>query len=673
MPHGYMGKILSVDLSTGAIEEREVAAEQYSRSLSGMGLAVETLFREIPAGADPMGPDNVLGLVSGLLTGTGAQMVGRFMAAGKSPLTGGWGDANGGGHFSPAIKRAGYDGIFFKGAADRPVYLFCGDGRAELRDAAGLMGLDTVATEEQLRAETGIKDLKVACIGPAGERRSLLAGIVTEGARIAARSGLGGVMGAKNLKAVALAGKAKIECHDPKTIAALSKDFSAWMKQGDKTASRLPGWLNRVLARFMRVSPMGFAATSDMTRMFLRAYGTIITNVLSSEMGDSPVKNWKGAGATDFPLSTHSGALDPVKIVAHQRERYHCYSCPLGCGGIMDLAGKTRFDLGETHKPEYETCASFGSLILNNDLDAVFYLNDLLNRAGMDTIGAGSAVAFAMECFEQGLLSADECDGIEPRWGDATATIALVEKMVRREGIGDLLADGAKKAAERLGRGSEKLAMHAGGQDLPMHDPRLDPGFAVAYSMEPTPARHTNYSYLYLELFGLDKIFPGLPPVEAFYRKSSRAAHPGGKDDLLAAASRYLQVANGAGSCIFGLECGPRYPLLAYLNAATGWDRSPTEWLDTGERIQHLRQAFNVKHGVTPGRHFKLPPRVEGDPPLASGPLKGVRLPVDELNRGFARKMFWDNDGRPDPNRMRELGLTEAADELDLTSTFKGQ
>jgi aldehyde:ferredoxin oxidoreductase len=664
MPNGYMGKVLWVDLSSGKIEEEEVPDRVYEMVLSGMGLSAWMLMREIPKGADPMGPENVLGLVTGVLTGTGAQMTGRWMAVGKSPLTGGWGDANGGGQFAPAIKRCGYDGIFVKGASAKPVYLKIVDGKAELLDASHLWGLDTVETEAKLREESGKKNLQVACIGPAGEKRSLLAGIVTDQARIAARSGLGAVMGSKNLKAVALAGKAKIEAADPETIGRLSKRFGKFVVSGDRAAGFIGPRAIRAIAKFMRISPLGFGAGGPAIPMTFRAFGTIVTNVMSAEMGDSPVKNWKGAGMTDFPMSTHSSKLSPDKIIAVQEKRYHCYSCPIGCGGILELTGKTRFNLGETHKPEYETCSSFGSLILNHDLDAIFLVNDLLNRAGMDTIGAGAAVAFAMECFEQGILGKDDLGGLDLTWGNAEAAIELTKKLIAREGIGDLLADGTKRAAARIGKGAEAFAMQAGGQELPMHDGRLDPGFNVAYSMEPTPARHTNYCYMYLEMFALHKIFPGLPAVDMVYKKSSRLSTRD-REIVLSAASKFLQIVNGAGSCLFAAYCGPAYPLIQYLNAATGWNKEPNQYLEIGERIQHLRQAFNVKHGRVPGRDFKLPGRVNGDPPLAAGPLKGIRVPIEELNRNFARAMNWDESGRPLPERLRALGLEETAEELE--------
>jgi aldehyde:ferredoxin oxidoreductase len=658
-----MGKVLRVDLDTGSIEEEQIPDQIYEQVLSGAGLAAWISFSAIPRDADPLGPENVLGFVSGLLTGCGANMVGRWMATAKSPLTGGWGEANGGGTFSPAIKRAGYDGIFIRGISSKPVYLRVIDGKAELADASQLWGLDTVATEQRIKEETERRDLQVACIGPSGERLSLISGIVNDGARIAARSGVGAVMGSKRLKAVALSGKAKIEAHDPERIKNLSKDFSQWVKAGEKSARWMTSGVTRLLSRFMRVSPFGFGGSGDMIRAVLRNYGTIVANVISAETGDSPVKNWKGTGYRDFPIATHSSKLEAGRILAHQQKRYHCYSCPIGCGGILDLSGKTRFAIAETHKPEYETCSAFGSLILNNDLDALFMINDLLNRAGMDTISAGSSVAFAMECVEQGILGPEETDGLDLSWGNTGAVLELVKKMIDRDGIGDVLADGAAKAAERVGRGSEALAMHAGGQDLPMHDGRLDPGFALSYSMEPTPARHTNYSYLYLELYALHKIFPGLPAVDMVYRKSSRLSTQQ-KEILLSAASKFMQVVNGAGACLFAVQCGPQYPLIDYLNAATGWNRKPQDYLEIGERIQHLRQAFNVKHGKVPGRDFRLPPRAIGDPPLSAGPLKGVRVPIEELEKSFAKAMGWDDQGRPLPERLEALGLTEVAEEL---------
>jgi aldehyde:ferredoxin oxidoreductase len=665
MNKGYMGKILKVDLSSGSIEEEVIPDQLYEQVLSGAGLAVRLLYDRIPRDADPLGPDNTLGLVTGLLTGTGAYMMGRWMAVGKSPLTGGWGEANAGGNFAPAIKKCGYDGIFFRGISERPVYLKVVHGRAELADASHLWGKDVVETENLLKKELGqsYKNVRVVCIGPAGENQSLISGIVNEGARIAARSGLGAVMGSKRLKAVALVGNRQITSKDPEGIKKLSKRFARWMVSTDSIASRFPAKMLNYMGRFLRVSPVGFASPGDFAKLAFRAFGTIVTNVLSSENGDSPVKNWKGAGFKDFPISTHADKLNPGIVIKNERRKYHCYSCPLGCGGIMDLEGKTRYDLKETHKPEYETMCAFGALILNNDIDSIYLINDMLNRAGMDVISAGSTVAFAMECFEQGILTQQDLGDMDLKWGNADAVIGLLQKMIYREGIGDVLADGVKKASERLGKGADRFAIHAGGQELPMHDSRNDPGWGVCYSMEPTPGRHTNYSYQFIELFAMHRVFKSLPSYPQVFTRTSRNS-PKGKEVLLSAASKYCQICNGAGGCFFGLQMAGNLPIIKYLNAATGWNKTPEQYLEVGERIQHLRQAFNIKHGKMPGKDFKLHPRAAGDPPLEYGPLKGVRVPISELNRNFARAMGWDEMGKPLKDRLMELGLSDVAEEL---------
>ena len=659
MPKGYMGKILMVDLTTGAMQEETIADSVYEQVLSGAGLAARILFDRIPKDADPLGPDNILGLVSGLLTGTGAFMVGRWMAVGKSPLTGGWGESNCGGNFAPAIKHCGYDGIFFKGISEKPVYLKIVNGKAELCDASQLWGQDAVETEEILQAEIG-RNAKVACIGQAGENKSIISGIVNDRGRIAARSGLGAVMGSKRLKAVALVGAQKIVSHDPAKVKKLSQKFGNYIKMGEFITRNFPGKMMTFLGKFMRVSPVLFATAGDGTKFALMAYGSCVTTVMSSENGDSPVKNWKGAGFKDFPIQTHSVKLSPDAMIANEYRKYHCYGCVIGCGGLLNLEGKTRYALKKSHKPEYETICAFGALILNNDIDALFYINELLNRAGMDSISAGSAVGFAMECFEKGILSKDDLGGLDLKWGNVQAVIELLRKMINREGIGDILADGVKKASERIGRNSNMFAVHAGGQELPMHDCRNDPGYGVAYSMEPTPGRHTNYCYQYLELFALHKIFKSLPKPEMLFTRGGRLSTQD-REILLAAASKYMQICNAVGCCLYALQLAANFPIINYINAATGWDKKPEEYLVIGERINALRQAFNIKHGKIPGRDFKLAPRAAGEPPLEYGPLKGVRLPMDELNRKFARAMGWDENGKPLKDKLIELRLSDVA------------
>jgi len=663
MGNGYTGKILNVDLSSGQIEEEQIPDATYERFLAGAGLGAKILFDRIPKGADPMGPDNVLGFVSGLLTGTGALFTGRWMVVGKSPLTGGYGEANCGGSFSPAIKRCGYDGIFVKGTSEGPVYLFVARGKAELKDASHVWGKDATEAERLLQEENGGKRVRVATIGQAGENRCLISGVCHDRGRLAARSGLGAVMGAKRLKAVVLLGDEKIPVADPDRIRALNETFMEWLREGGGLEKRFTAGLFSWFGKFLRVAPIGIAQTGGLAKIVLKKYGTMGGTVFSAESGDSPVKNWKGSGHHDFPIDTHSGKLDPDEILGHQYRKYNCYSCPLGCGGLLKVT-TGRYPLEETHKPEYETCCSFGALILNNDLDALLMINEMLNRAGMDTISAGGTVAFAMECYENGILSREDLGGIDLKWGNAEGVIALLEKMIQREGIGDVLADGVKKAAERIGKGSEKYAVHAGGQELPMHDPRFDPGLSVAYELEPTPGRHTNVAYQWSELFALHRVFPELPKAPAFYLAKHKY-NPEGKQRIQAAGSKYSQMGNGLGVCLFGTYMSTELPLYDYANAATGWTLTPREYLRIGERIQNVRQAFNAREGLEPVKDFRMHHRAAGEPPIAYGPLKGVTLPRDRLNRDFCREMGWDEKtGVPTRERLESLGLEEVLQAL---------
>ncbi|MBW1801347.1 MAG: aldehyde ferredoxin oxidoreductase, partial [Deltaproteobacteria bacterium] len=370
MGKGYMGKILWVDLDGGTMQEEVISDEVYEMLLSGSGLAARILYDRIPRGTDPLGPDNVLGFVSGLLTGTGALMTGRWMVTGKSPLTGGWGEANCGGNFSPAVKQCGYDGIFVRGISEKPVYLKIVDGNAELVDASHLWGKDAVEAEKKIIQESGRGNIRVAVIGQAGENLSLIAGVCNDGGRIAARSGLGAVMGSKRLKAIALSGRRKIEVDDKEGIKHLSKKYGNWVKQDEHKGRYLHSRIFNLMGRALRILPIGVGMPGDVVKLILKRYGTIVSNVVSAENGDSPVKNWKGAGYRDFPISTHSNMLNPQRIIDAEIKKYHCYSCPIGCGGICQTKDG-EFPVKEVHKPEYETCCAFGALVLNNDLGAV--------------------------------------------------------------------------------------------------------------------------------------------------------------------------------------------------------------------------------------------------------------------------------------------------------------
>ncbi|MBI5844422.1 MAG: aldehyde ferredoxin oxidoreductase family protein [Deltaproteobacteria bacterium] len=650
MAKGYMGKVLVVNLTTGEIKDEIIPDEVYENYLSGMGLGAYMLYKNIPAGADPLGPDNMLGIVSGLLTGTGSLFTGRWMVVGKSPLTGGWGDANCGGDFSPAIKRSGYDGFFFTGISKKPVYLEVSGGKAALKDASDLWGKDTVETEEALQSRaTGNKKPKVACIGPAGEKLSLIAGVSNDGGRMAARSGLGAVMGSKKLKAVVVSGTAKIEAADKEKMKALSAATNKWVQFQPPF---LPGTATFPVGALLRILPTGMAQDGMLYKVMLKKWGTVAMNQVSIEMGDSPIKNWKGSNKDFGALKSFS--VNPDVFTARETKKYHCFSCPLGCGGICSMTGK----FTHTHKPEYETVLALGGLLMNEDAESIFYLNEVLNRAGMDTISCGGAVAFAIECFERGIINEKDTDGLVLGWGKTEAIKSLVEMMVKREGIGDLLADGSAAAARKLGKCSDDYAVCAGGQELPMHDSRNDPGFGLAYVAEPAPGKHTIGSYLYYEMFQLWKVIKGLPKPWLFYPKSLK--YRSGKDQAVMSkmCSSYMNVINGAGGCLFGSFIGAkRIRFFDWLNAATGWNKTPEEYIEIGERIQTIRQAFNVRHKVMPA-DVKINNRALGRPPQTEGANAGRSVPLETLASNYWAEFGWDDrTGIPTAGTLARLGI----------------
>lgn len=635
MRKGYMGKIMMVDLSNETIEIENISHAVYENFLSGMGLAAHVLYHKIPEGADPLGPDNILGFVSGLLTGTGAFFSGRWMVTGKSPLTNGWGEANCGGNFSPAIKRCGVDAVFFKGISPKPVYLYIDSTTAELRDASDVWGKDAVETEEILLEKSENKNARVACIGQAGEKMSLISGVSTNKGRMAARSGLGAVMGSKKLKALVLAGTRRIYSHNPDEIKRLSQICNKWVRFQPPL---MPGYLTAPVGALMRIMPWAFTLDGFLYKMFLRKWGTVSMNQISVEMGDSPIKNWKGTSA-DWGFSK-SLSSNPGAIIKNETKKYHCYSCPLGCGGICKTKGK----FSHTHKPEYETVLSLGGFVMNKDMDMVFYLNELLNRAGMDSISAGHAVAFALECFEKGILTTDDTGGVELKWGDPEAVKFVIEKMIERDGIGDKLADGVKLAAQRIGKDADKIAFHAGGQEPAMHDSRNDPGFALHYSVEPAPGRHTNGAGLYYEMYQLWKKVKRVPKMGLMFMKSSKYKEDINHAVKAKANSEYLNVLNGCGVCQFGSFIGSgRIRVFEWLNAATGWHLTPEQYMDIGSNIQHLKQAFNIKHGIKP-KDNRVNDRLLGFPAQTKGANKGRKVDVDTMMKDYWELFGWDRE-----------------------------
>ena len=609
MANGFMGKILWVDLSKKKLKDEPLDPKMGRDFLGGYGLGARFLFSRQKAGADPLGPGAILGITTGVLTGTDALGGSRYIMVGKSPLTGGWGDANSGGNVGPYLKFAGYDAVFFTGISDKPVYLFIDNGKAELKDAAHLWGKDSFETEDILKKELG-KDVEVACIGPAGEKVALIAAVMNNKGRAAARSGLGAVMGAKKLKAIAVKGNMKVPVAD---------------------AGRVSSMRRRHLAE------MGGPVN------LFRDIGTPGIYIPCAESDDAPTKNWAGTAVVDFPTYKNLGG-DPV--VERQAKRYACWRCPIGCGGHMkEGTGEYKYAAG-AHKPEYETLGMFGGNCLNDNVESIIKANDICNRYGLDSISAGACIAFTIECYENGIITRKDTNGLEMTWGNHKAIVAMTEKLARREGFGDVIADGVRKAAERIGKGAEKYAMHAGGQEIPAHDSRGGPDFAIGYVTDATPGRHTQS--------GEGLLPPGvMPEYDRASFKGRGVPHKIG--------SNFSHAMSAAGACMFVMgSLGQASHLIEAINEITGWGLTQDDLLKIGERINNMRQAFNVREGLA--FPWKLPDRMMGRPPKKEGPRKGITMKESDLFDEYLAAMDWDRKtGKPSQKKLLELGLDDVA------------
>ncbi len=621
MAGGYAGKIGFVDLTTGEIRTEKLDEKLARDFIGGQGIGVRILFERQKKGIDPLGPESYLGFTTGPLTGTKVPTGGRYMAVCKSPLTGGWGDANSGGYFGAELKAAGWDAIFVNGIASTPKYIAIADGRLEIKDATHLWGQDTVETEKFIQKEAGDKKIRIASIGPASEKRSLISGIVNDAGRIAARSGVGAVMGAKKLKAVAVRGTGKAAVADKAALDRLRKAYIKEMKDMG-----------------------GFA-------QMLMKHGTCgLTGGLVAS-GATPVKNWRYTGTQSFP--NLDKIADADAIIAYQSRKYGCANCPIACGGIFNVTGG-KYPVGETHKPEYETIGAFGTMCMCDDFESIIKLNEMCNRSGLDTISAGTALAFAMECFENGIITESDTDGIVLTWGNAEAMVAMIQKMVTREGFGDILADGVRVAAAKIGNGAEKFAMHVGGQEPGLHNALFLPSRGTGFVCDPTPGRHTAAPMARID--GGPGQFAPYPElkIEQFDRYTYT-----GKGPMSATASKYLQFGSSAGICIMPMMFFGNFPLIEFFNAVTGWDLDTAEVLTAGARIQTLRHCFNLREGIRPS-DVQLPKRMAGEPPQEEGPVAGVTLDMDNLAREYRQAMGWDpENGEPEKNTLKKLGLNE--------------
>ncbi len=615
MKGGYAGKLLFVDLTKGTLEEKTLSEEMAKDFVGGYGIGARILYDMMKPGVDPLSPDNILGFISGPLNGSGAFFGGRYTVVCKSPVTGEWNDANSGGFFGPELKRAGYDGVFVSGAATKPVYLFIKDGKAEMRDAKAIWGKDCTDALQALVEETGEKDMRAALIGPAGEKQSPMACVINDKHRAAGRGGCGAVMGSKNLKAVAVRGTGKIPVANPEQVKKINSTVLEWMKNGP-TAEQVKLW---------------------------GSYGTGGTTTGGGLSGDSPIKNWGGAGSVDMGEEQLTKLGTFTFDAKYNVRKYACAQCPLACGANYRVEDG-KWPVGDTDRPEYETLAAFGTMALNDDIESIIKCNDLCNRYGLDTISVGCTVSWAVECYENGVFTKADTGGIELRWGNSAAIVALTQAIADQTGFGKVLAMGSEKAAQVLGKGSQYLQT-VKGIELPMHDPRFSPWFSRTYQYDPTPARHVKGG-LGIPDFG--------QPKEVRYNYDAR-----GEVDM--AITCITEVLNCAGTCYFAGFSMPQEALPGFIEAVTG---SAIDLVRTGQRIMNMRHVFNLREGQRRSDN-KIPVRCVGKPPLAEGPLKGITVDHEKLADNFFGAMDWDKSTLfPSKDSLEALGLSDVVRDL---------
>ncbi|MEW6263462.1 MAG: aldehyde ferredoxin oxidoreductase family protein [Thermodesulfobacteriota bacterium] len=616
---GYMGKILRVNLSSGQITTEEIDPGLAQTYIGGAGFATKHLYSEVPAKSDPLGPENKLVFMTGPVTGTRFPTSGRFVVAGKSPLTGLLTTATSSGYWGPELKRTGHDGVIFEGRAEKPVYLEVLDGGAALKDASDLWGQSFYQTQEALKERAGKKRARVAGIGPAGEKLARIACVMNDEGRAAGRGGLGAVMGSKNLKAIV--------CLGSQTINVLADEFLQGMVQ-----------------EFVK------GVSEDPFAQFFTKWGTAFSMDMGWAAGDVPVKNWQ-VGQWEKGCVNLGGARMADNILKPHTPA--CYNCPIRCARWVEIpAGRFQY---EGPGPEYETLGALGTMCLIDDLEAVAWMGEMCNKAGLDTISAGCTLAWAMEAYEKGALTKADTGGLELTWGNVDAALAVLDQMCRVEGFGALLAQGSRLASAQVGRGSEEYAIQVKGLEVPMHDPRCYFSLAVNYATGPRGACHVQGGSYVVEL-------AVITPEAGLHYKQGR--HDKKNKGLAAKVAQDLAaVHNSTAICMFaGMGLQPSH-IGILLSLVAGQPHNAHTILQAGERIVNLQRAFAYREGIS-RKDDILPKRLVT--PLPDGGSAGKAADLEYQLNEYYQLRGWDQNGVPTRAKLQALGLAWVADDLKL-------
>jgi len=613
MEKGFYGKILEINLSTGEQRETTIPEEYYRRFLGGSGLAAKIFEERGYEQVDPLSEEAPLLIISGLLTGYSIPTACKAAFCGKSPATGIWAEAIVGGYWPASFKKTGFDGLIITGKAEKPVYLCFSDGRFTVEDAASLWGEDVYRTAEKIQDQHGEKT-RVAAIGPAGENEVLISSIMIDGhdARAAGRCGMGAVMGAKKLKAVAVAESDNLPpLDDREGLAAARKSVLPLIREKAK-------WLGD--------------------------FGTAGGVPAVEKLGDFPIRNWTGGSWTEDAAKVSGQAMADKFFVKH----YACFSCPIRCGKEMKVTIGP-YSGTVSHGPEYETVAGFAAMCLNNDPAYVIAANDLCNRLGIDTISASSVIAFAMELYEHGLIPEELLAGVKPEWGSGEAILALIEQIASGEGLGRHLSRGVKRAAREFGPLAEEFAIETKGLEFAYHDPRAFTSMAVTYATGNRGACHLEGLTYFVENRSFPGSFIGLQDEYDHHGSESKALLAKTMQDLMGAF-------NALGLCKF-LVRGHVKPedIAGWVSMVTGWDFDREELFTAGERIFNLKRKINVKLGIS-RKDDTLPPRLLSHD-RREGNAAGSLPHLGKMLAEYYQLRGWSEEGIPGQEIISRLGL----------------
>jgi len=615
---GYAKKMLEINLTGGKIQKTPLDESLLRNYLGGGGLAARLFLNRFTPDSDALSAENPLIIMTGPLVGTLLPGTSRFAVCARSPQTGFWGIGTCGGNFGPELKFAGYDGIFIKGKSEKPVYLLIEDDNVEIRDAADLWGKPVYEVTDILKERHGGKRKpKVLVIGPGGENLVRFAAIANDKAHYIGRTGMGAVMGSKMLKAVVVSGTGKVLPALPEEYKALRENLLEKIKENQ---------FGQVLRS------MGTAASMDPGMM----------------MGDVPIRNWtKG----EFDGSANIGG--PTMTEKYLTKVHACYACPIACKRVVRVEGGP-FQTEEGPGPEYETCCTFGSFMENDNLEGIIKANETCNQYGVDTISCGATIAFAMQCFDSGILSTEDTDGIELNWGNIESALKMVEKIARREGIGNILAEGSAKAAQIIGKGSEQYVVAVKGLELPAHDPRGFHGMGLEYAVGYRGACHLQHMSHTIEQGMTDQ-------VDAGFKADYEGPSSDGKAEMVVLSQNVGVPPTSACLCLFVYDCIAVKDFADMIHVVTGWDYSIDDLIKTGEKIWLLMRGITNLLGSR-ADDDTLPPNVMK--PLEEGMTAGSVPDIEKMLKEFYELRGLDESGLPRRDVLEKAGLNDLAQKL---------